>query len=100
MTLVEQYSDLVNHKLPEAARRDRRYPVRFNHCFARIILDNVCGCEWYQVISKPAYKNMTTEQLECAIALGKQYLEDPDLCVTANEKSLAFRGKQSRTAKR
>lgn len=43
MALVDQYLDLVNRQLPEVARHDSRYPVRFNDCFARIILDTLCG---------------------------------------------------------
>lgn len=92
MTLTEQYLDLVNRQLPEAARNGG-YPVRFNHCFARIILDNLCGCEWYQVIDKPAYKNMTDPQLEAAIALGNTFLADPKACTAANQKSLQYRNK-------
>ncbi|MGF1498256.1 MAG: hypothetical protein ACFB8W_15750 [Elainellaceae cyanobacterium] len=95
MSLTEQYLDLVNHQLPEAARGGG-YPVRFNHCFARIILDNICGCEWYRVIEKPAYKHMTDEQLEQAIALGREFLADPQACAAANQVSLQYRGKDAR----
>ncbi|MDB9528913.1 hypothetical protein PN498_23170 [Oscillatoria sp. CS-180] len=92
--LTEQYLNLVNRQLPAAAQKGG-YPVRFNHCFARIILDNICGCEWYQVIEKPAYKNMTEEQLQQAIALGKTFLVDPQACVEANQTSLRYRNKQA-----
>jgi hypothetical protein len=73
---VDQYLDLVNRQLPEAAKHDSRYPVRFNHCFARIVLDTLCGGEWYQYIQKPAYRHMTERQLQEAIALCHQFLAD------------------------
>lgn len=92
MSLTEQYLDLVNHQLPAAAQQGG-YPVRFNHCFARIILDNVCGCPWYQVIEKPAYRHMTEAQMQQAIALAHTFLTDPQACFTANHKSLQYRGK-------
>ncbi|MGD1928119.1 MAG: hypothetical protein ACFB12_04335 [Leptolyngbyaceae cyanobacterium] len=95
MALTEQYLDLVNHQLPPAARQ-QRYPVRFNHCFARIILDNVCGCEWYRAIKRPAYKNMTSAQLTAAIALGHTFLAQPSACFVANQKSLMYRRQANR----
>lgn len=92
MTLREKYLDLVNNQLPQTAKNGR-YPVRLNHCFARIILDNICGCEWYQVIEKPAYKHMSEDQLQQAISLGEAFLNNPETCFAANEKSLRYRGK-------
>lgn len=93
-SLREKYLDLVNKQLPAAAR-DGSYPVRFNHCFARIILDNICGCEWYKMIEKPAYKHMTEAQLKQAIALGEELLTNPEACFAANTASLQYRGKLS-----
>lgn len=96
MTLTDQYLDLINRRLPEAASSGS-YPVRFNHCFARIILDNVCGCEWYRVIDKPAYKHMSQDQLKQAISLGEEFLADPQTCFTAHRTSLQYRGKLKRS---
>lgn len=92
MSLTEQYLDLINHRLPAAAQHGE-YPVRFNHCFARIILDNVCGKPWYEAIAKPAYKNMTEAQVKEAIAIGQTFLDDPAACHDANRRSLQYRGK-------
>ncbi|MEM6590425.1 MAG: hypothetical protein AAF651_01030 [Cyanobacteria bacterium P01_C01_bin.73] len=90
MTPREEYQDLVNHQLPQAAQSGT-YPVRFNHCFARIILDNICGQTWYSVIDRPAYKNMTDQQLKDAVALGQSFLANPQRCHRANQKSLQYR---------
>ena len=71
-------------------------PVRFNHCFARIILDNLFGGCWYQFLSRkqPAYKQLSEAQLEAAIALAQTMLKNPEEVRTLNQKSLRWRGKQ------
>lgn len=91
--MIDTYLQLVNHDLPQAAQADRTYPVRFNHCFARIILDNLCGRPWREVIKAPAYKHLSPEQMQGAIELGQRYLVDPALCVEHNCNSLRYRGK-------
>jgi len=95
MTLTEQYLDLVHRQLPAAAQR-RVYPVRFNHCFARIILDNLFEDVWYRHLSKPAYKHLTAAQLAAAIALGQTFLADPQACFAANRASLWYRQPRDR----
>jgi len=92
MSLTEQYLNLINQKLPAAAQQGG-YPVRFNHCFTRIILDNVFGKPWYEAIAKPAYKNMTEAQMKEAIAIGQAFLDNPRACHDANRRSLEYRGK-------
>ena len=92
--LRERYLDLVNRRLPAAARQ-RPYPVRFNHCFARIILDTLFEDVWYRHLAKPAYKHLTTAQLEAAIALGHGFLTDPQTCFRANQASLQYRQSRS-----
>ena len=67
---------LVDEALPiEAARRAtvpaRRWPVSDNHCFARIILDAVCGRPWREVLPAPAWRNMDARTLARALALGE-----------------------------
>jgi hypothetical protein len=93
MTLTEQYLDLVNQQLPEAARHGH-YPVRHNHCFARIILDAVCGCPWYEALERPAYQHLSEAQMRAAIALAQTFLNNPQACHAANHQSLAYRGKR------
>ena len=42
------------------ARSDRtNWPVSEDHCFQRIVLDNVCGGVWYEHLDRPAYKHLT-----------------------------------------
>lgn len=96
--LRAQYLDLINNQLPEQAKRTDmpvKMPVRFNHCFARIVLDNLCGGCWYDTFSRkqPAYKQLSEPQLEKAIAIAQTMLNDPEKAIQLNKNSLRWRGK-------
>ncbi len=93
--LREQYLDLINHQLPAKARQTAM-PVRFNHCFARIVLDNLFGGCWYGYLSRqqPAYKQLDETQLKQAIALAQSMLRSPKTAELLNQNSLRWRGKQ------
>lgn len=94
--LRNQYLELTNQTLPQLAQK-RQFPVRFNHCFQRIILDNLFGCCWYQVLERqqePAYKQLSEAQLEQAIALAQNIIEQPNAYLEKiNRNSLFWRGK-------
>ncbi|MBD1909227.1 MULTISPECIES: hypothetical protein [unclassified Leptolyngbya] len=94
--LRKQYLELTNHALPQLAK-SRNFPVCYNHCFQRIILDNLFGRCWYEVLDRkrnPAYKQLTEEQLEQAIALANRVIEQPDSYLQQlNRNSLNWRGK-------
>lgn len=93
--LKEQYLDLINHQLPAKARQTAM-PVRFNHCFARIVLDNLFGGCWYGHLSRqqPAYKQLDETQLRQAIALAQSMLRSPQTAERLNQNSLRWRGQQ------
>lgn len=95
--LRQQYLALVNHQLPEKAKQGDM-PVRFNHCFARIILDNLFQDCWYNHLSRkmPAYKQLSSEQLHEAISIANRMLIDAESVVTLNNNSLRWRGKTKR----
>ncbi len=92
--LRSQYLELTNQVLPELAR-DRNFPVRYNHCFQRIILDNLFGQCWYEVLERkriPAYQQLTEAQLETAIALANRIIAQPDSYLQQlNQNSLNWR---------
>lgn len=94
--LHEEYLHLTNEMLPSLAKQ-RKFPVRFNHCFQRIILDNLFGCCWYDALDKSqgaAYKQLNKNQLETAISLAKQIISRPDEYIEElNNNSLHWRGK-------
>ncbi|MCJ2064445.1 GNAT family N-acetyltransferase [Methylobacterium sp. J-088] len=85
------WRELVERRLPEAARPD--WPVRLDHCFARILLDNTCGGPWRDHVRPPAHANMPLDQLEMTIALGEAVLAEHADLALLNRRSLAWRGK-------
>ena len=85
------WRDLVERRLPEAARPG--WPVRRDHCFARILLDQACGGPWRDHVRPPAHATMPLEQLELAIALGEAVLAGEADLALLNRRSLAWRGK-------
>ena len=70
---VERYLTLTKHILPEASHSG--WPVTEDHCFQRIVLDNICGGVWYDHIPRPAYKYMTDNQVLRAVTLCEAILD-------------------------
>ena len=85
------WRDLVERRLPEAARPD--WPVRLDHCFGRILLDHACGGPWRDQVRPPAHATLPLDQLETAIALGEAVLAGHADLALLNRRSLAWRGK-------
>jgi len=65
-----------------------------NHCYWRISLDNVVGNKWDRVIDKPAYKNLSLDQLQRVVDLMKSYKTDIEVLKENNKRSLEYRGKK------
>jgi hypothetical protein len=96
--LRTQYLDLINDRLPAAAVI-RQFPIRLNHCFVRVILDNLFQGVWYDFLVRgsrlPAYKQLSAAQLLAAIDIATNILErDDDYIATLNDRSLQWRGKK------
>lgn len=90
-----RYLELTNQVLPELARQ-RQFPVKYNHCFQRIVLDNLFGCCWYEVLrgKDPAYEQLTEAQLERAIAIAESMISQTDEHThQLNQNSLGWRRK-------
>lgn len=100
--LREQWNHLYRTRLPALAKAkdaaQPKWPVQLDHCFARIILDNAVGKDrpWNQVLKSPAYKHMSREQLDSAIALGEKLSNGEEDLVALDERSLSLRGKKSK----
>ncbi|MBE9008610.1 hypothetical protein IQ250_00055 [Pseudanabaenaceae cyanobacterium LEGE 13415] len=96
--LRNQYLELTNRVLPSLAS-SRKFPVRYNHCFQRIILDNLFDRCWYEVLERkriPAYQQLSEDQLEKAIALANTIIAQPDSYLEQlNQNSLRWRGHQN-----
>lgn len=92
--LVADYMRLTKDVLPELARTKRKdWPVREDHCFQRIVLDTVCGGVWYEHLSRPAYKHLSPQQAEQAVALCQDIAAGQADLAELNRQSLIWRGK-------
>lgn len=83
----------MRRRLPEAARARPDWPIRLDHCFGRVILDNVCGRPWRQVLAAPAWRSMSVAQLQAALTLGEAILADEVDLHRLNARSLVMRRK-------
>jgi hypothetical protein len=93
--LQQRYLDLTRVELPALAR-DKKWPIRFDHCFMRIILDHVFQDCWYDHLDRRlvAYKQLNDRQLAEAVELGEAMLHaDVDRVSELNTQSLIWRGK-------
>ena len=86
-----RWRDLVERRLPQAATAD--WPVRLDHCFARILLDNTCGGPWREQVAAPAWANLSLDRLAVATGLGEAVLDGRADLHWLNRRSLALRGK-------
>lgn len=86
---------MANEEFPQAARSGD-YPVRFNHCFLRIVYDNLFDAPWREILPKgrPAVEQLDRHQLRRAIEIGRDVIDDPAACRRLNARSLALRGKR------
>jgi hypothetical protein len=94
--LRADYKRKVNEELPEKAQSSDGWPIHLDHCFGRVVLDNLFEDEWYSHIDgRPAYENLTQDELKQAIEIADKMLSEGKPAVEElNEKSLRWRGKQ------
>jgi len=90
-----EYDRKVNQKLPEKAQSGDGWPIHLDHCFGRVVLDNVFEDEWYShVEGRPAYKQLSREELQQAIEIADQMLTQGRPAVKElNQNSLRWRDK-------
>ncbi|MEM1386623.1 MAG: hypothetical protein AAF748_02225 [Pseudomonadota bacterium] len=92
---VAEYLRLTREVMPQLARADRRdWPVSADHCFQRIVLDNICGGTWYESLRRPAYKHMTSAQANAAVQLCRDIIDGRADLAELNAQSLIWRGKR------
>ena len=93
--LLAEYRRLVRVELPAAARAGS-WELRRDHCFARVILDAVCGGCWYAHLARErsAEGQLDAVQLARALQVGRGMLADGAAEVARlNAQSLRWRGK-------
>ena len=94
-TLVANYMRFTKEVLPSLARNDQTdWPVSEDHCFQRIILDQVCGGVWYEHLDRPAYKHLTNDQAKRAVELCQNIADGQTDLKQLNQQSLIWRGKR------
>ncbi len=88
--LVAHWLDLTRTTLPGMAAA-HRWPIRFDHCFMRVCLDNALGCPWHQAVRRPAIRHLEPDQLRAAIRIAEGIAADPATLPALNAASLAWR---------
>lgn len=92
--LLLRWKHLTENVLPARARAER-WPIRFDHCFKRISLDNAVGDVWYRHLEKPAERHLHGEPLRRAVSVAEDIVNGglPAL-QSLDAASLRFRGKR------
>jgi len=94
--LVSRYMVLTKEVMPQMARETGiDWPVRNDHCFQRIVLDNLCGGPWFDHLARPAYKHLSRDQALRAVELCEAIIDGTENLFELNGKSLSWRGKPS-----
>ncbi len=92
---LREFLHYAKNVLPSiASTKKNTWPIHHDHCFLRVILDNIVGCAWYEFIPSPAYKNLTDEQVSAALCLAKQIATESVSLHTLNQRSKQWRNKQ------
>lgn len=91
--LRQRYSHLVMTVLPQVPRQQQSWPICEDHCFVRVILDDVFDDIWYDhVTGRPAYEHLSASELREAIETAEQLLEEGQPLVDKlNQQSLKYR---------
>lgn len=97
-SLREEYMKMTGEWLPEKAQANN-WVIRFDHCFQRVVLDNLFNDCWYNHLDKesdvPAYKQLTEEQLIEAIQIATEmYNQGRKEVEYRNNQSLEWRDKK------
>jgi len=91
-----RWLDLTRREMPALAVA-RGWPVRADHCFQRILLDNAFDGVWYDhVAGRPAFAHADSVALARAVALGEAAIAGTVDLAELNRRSLDWRGKPPR----
>ena len=101
--LVAEYERLAKDALPARAK-EKKWPIRFDHCFMRVMLDCAFGKCWYECLDRKrgsAISQISDADLAAAVAVGKRMEAEGRSAVDElDARSLRLRGKRPKTARR
>lgn len=96
-TLVDEYLRLTKKALPALAKA-HKWPIRFDHCFMRVMLDNSFGCVWYEKLDRKkgsAISQIDADALKRAVGFGRRMeAEGLGAVQVLDNVSLRLRGKE------
>lgn len=97
--LIAEYNRLTKVALPALAAANK-WPIRWDHCFQRLVLDTAYGGCWYDHIDRkkgPAIHQISDAPLARAVAAAQRMEEEGvEVVRELNEASLKWRGKTSK----
>jgi hypothetical protein len=92
--LRARYLELINDILPSIATA-RGFPITSNHCFGRVVLDNLFQDCWYKYLTVgrvAAYKQLDLAGLQQAVNIAQSLVDLPiSHIVSLNDRSLQWR---------
>mgnify|MGYP001354530634 CR=1 FL=1 len=95
--IVKRYIKLTKQVLPMmASDKKLQWPVKYDHCFQRIVLDNICNGSWYDHLERPAYKHLSRNQALKAVQLCEDIIAGRADLNALNRQSLLWRDKKVR----
>ena len=94
---ILRYIKLTKEVMPKmASDKVFQWPVRYDHCFQRIVLDTICGGSWYHHLKRPAYKHLSRNQALKAVQLCEDIIAGRADLTALNRQSLLWRNKKVR----
>ena len=94
---ISRYMKLTKEVMPKmASDKAFQWPVRYDHCFQRIVLDTICNGSWYNHLERPAYKHLSRNQALKAVQLCEDIIAGRADLNALNRQSLLWRNKKVR----
>ena len=94
MTSKDEITYYVEFVFPSLSIK-HKWPIRFDHCFRRVIYDTLCQDRWDKHITKPAINNMTPAQLADCLTICRSIVYKPETLLELNNLSLSYRNGRS-----
>ena len=93
-----RYMELTKEVMPKMAKdKALNWPVQYDHCFQRIVLDTICNGTWYQHLKRPAFKHLSKTQAFMAVQLCEDIIAGRADLIALNRQSLSWRKKNTKS---